>query len=132
VFVNVWFTALSRQIRPVLARAEDVCQGRAAVGWRLATGLAVAEASSMGLRRPSLHSSGVLFERAFCCLFFFISETLLFRLLSKMRAVRRSRNLSRQLLAVNAASRVRQSSTAAASSTPLTSVLIANRGEIAL
>ncbi|KAF2660326.1 methylcrotonoyl-CoA carboxylase subunit alpha mitochondrial precursor [Lophiostoma macrostomum CBS 122681] len=49
-----------------------------------------------------------------------------------MRAVRRSQNFSRQLAAVNAAARVRHSSTAAATVKPLTSVLIANRGEIAL
>ncbi|KAF2745461.1 hypothetical protein M011DRAFT_469518 [Sporormia fimetaria CBS 119925] len=51
-----------------------------------------------------------------------------------MRAVRRSRNLSRQLFAANASARVRQSSTAAAAAAakPLTSILIANRGEIAL
>lgn len=46
-----------------------------------------------------------------------------------MRAVRRSTHLSRQLLAANA---VRHNSTATPSVKPLTSVLIANRGEIAL
>ncbi|KAH7115808.1 carbamoyl-phosphate synthase L chain, ATP binding domain-containing protein [Dendryphion nanum] len=55
-----------------------------------------------------------------------------------MRAVRRSGNISRQLLAANVTSRPRHSSTSAVSSSasavvkPLTSVLIANRGEIAL
>ncbi|KAF2271520.1 methylcrotonoyl-CoA carboxylase subunit alpha mitochondrial precursor [Westerdykella ornata] len=51
-----------------------------------------------------------------------------------MRAVRRTRNLSRRLLAANAVSCVRRSSTAATTTTikPLTSILIANRGEIAL
>lgn len=50
-----------------------------------------------------------------------------------MRAVRKSSVFSRQLLTSNAVSRVRQSSTAAATTVkPLTSVLIANRGEIAL
>ncbi|KAL5431579.1 hypothetical protein PMIN07_010783 [Paraphaeosphaeria minitans] len=46
-----------------------------------------------------------------------------------MRAVRKSTHLSRQLLAANA---LRHSSTNAVSIKPLTSVLIANRGEIAL
>ncbi|KAF2252057.1 hypothetical protein BU26DRAFT_529297 [Trematosphaeria pertusa] len=46
-----------------------------------------------------------------------------------MRAVRKSTHLSRQLLAANA---VRHSSTTASSIKPLTSVLIANRGEIAI
>ncbi|KAF2184088.1 hypothetical protein K469DRAFT_751136 [Zopfia rhizophila CBS 207.26] len=50
-----------------------------------------------------------------------------------MRAVRKSRQLSRQLLKVNALPHARHSSAVAASSIkPLTSVLIANRGEIAL
>ncbi|KAF2114130.1 methylcrotonoyl-CoA carboxylase subunit alpha mitochondrial precursor [Lophiotrema nucula] len=48
-----------------------------------------------------------------------------------MRAIHRSKHLSRKLL--NASPHTRRSSTVAASSTkPLTSVLIANRGEIAL
>ncbi|KAF1957740.1 hypothetical protein CC80DRAFT_515267 [Byssothecium circinans] len=46
-----------------------------------------------------------------------------------MRAVRRSTHLSRQLLAANT---VRHGSTAGSAVKPLTSVLIANRGEIAL
>lgn len=46
-----------------------------------------------------------------------------------MRAIRKSTHLSRQLLTANA---VRHSSTVASSIKPLTSVLIANRGEIAL
>ncbi|KAF2714470.1 hypothetical protein K504DRAFT_368146 [Pleomassaria siparia CBS 279.74] len=46
-----------------------------------------------------------------------------------MRAIRKSSRLSRQLLAANA---VRHSSSVASSIKPLTSVLIANRGEIAL
>jgi len=46
-----------------------------------------------------------------------------------MRAVYKSTRLSRRLLVANAA---RHSSTAASAVKPLTSVLIANRGEIAL
>lgn len=85
----------------------------------------------MGLQRPSLRLSEAL-SSGFLLLFFFSPRFSLFSVQIKMRAVRRSRNLSRQLFAVNATSRVRQSSTAATASTPLTSVLIANRGEIAL
>jgi 3-methylcrotonyl-CoA carboxylase alpha subunit len=46
-----------------------------------------------------------------------------------MRAFRKSTRLSRQLLASNA---IRHSSTATQATKALTSVLIANRGEIAL
>ena len=46
-----------------------------------------------------------------------------------MRAFRKSTHLSRQLLATNGA---RYNSTIAPAAKPLTSVLIANRGEIAL
>jgi 3-methylcrotonyl-CoA carboxylase alpha subunit len=46
-----------------------------------------------------------------------------------MRALRKSNHLSRQLLATNA---VRYKSTATQTSKSLNSVLIANRGEIAL
>ncbi|KAF2733799.1 methylcrotonoyl-CoA carboxylase subunit alpha mitochondrial precursor [Polyplosphaeria fusca] len=50
-----------------------------------------------------------------------------------MRAIHRSKHLSRNLLSLNAAAHARRSSSAATSTTkPLTSVLIANRGEIAL
>ncbi|KAF2867377.1 3-methylcrotonyl-CoA carboxylase subunit alpha [Massariosphaeria phaeospora] len=49
-----------------------------------------------------------------------------------MRAIRKSTHLSRQLLAANAASHVRHNSSVAAPAKPLASVLIANRGEIAL
>ncbi|KAF2015591.1 hypothetical protein BU24DRAFT_390876 [Aaosphaeria arxii CBS 175.79] len=49
-----------------------------------------------------------------------------------MRAVRRSSKLSRQLLTAQSSSRVRHSSTSNVVARPLTSVLIANRGEIAL
>jgi 3-methylcrotonyl-CoA carboxylase alpha subunit len=46
-----------------------------------------------------------------------------------MRAFKKSSHLSRQLFATNG---VRYNSTIAPASKPLTSVLIANRGEIAL
>ncbi|KAF2264161.1 methylcrotonoyl-CoA carboxylase subunit alpha mitochondrial precursor [Lojkania enalia] len=50
-----------------------------------------------------------------------------------MRAVQKSKHLSRNLVSLNAAAHARRSSSAVASSIkPLTSVLIANRGEIAL
>ena len=50
-----------------------------------------------------------------------------------MRAVQKSRQLSRKLLNSNVSPHLRQGSSVAASSIkPLTSVLVANRGEIAL
>jgi 3-methylcrotonyl-CoA carboxylase alpha subunit len=52
-----------------------------------------------------------------------------YTLLVNMRAFRKSTHLSRQLLATNG---VRYNSTIAPATKPLTSVLIANRGEIAL